>query len=161
MARESQLWTWLAKGRLHFKLRLHMHRVENPVSPGMPDVEGHLGIEAFAHHRNRAAIAHGQFWIELKSAKRPIRKTTPIRFKMRPKQVEWARRRWNIGGSVYWLLQVGDGGSRCVYMLRGSFGAALAAGMTEDAIRANDVLCHYFEPKPTPEIVITAAVSRA
>lgn len=148
MARENQLWAWLAKARLHFKMKLHMHRIENPVSPGMPDVEGHLcGV--------------GQFWIELKSAARPTRKKTAIRFKMRPKQIEWARRRWAIGGACYWLLQVGDGGNRCVYMLQGSYGGALAAGMTEDAIRAKDVLCYYFEPKVTPEVVITAAASHA
>lgn len=162
MARESGLWSWLAKARLHFKLSLHMHRIENPVSPGMPDVEGFLSIEAFAHSPpSSARLSHGQFWLELKSASRPVRAKTPVRFKMRPKQVEWARRRWKLGGACYWLLQVGDGGARRIYMLPGHAGADIDRGLTEVELSKADVLRFCFDPKVTPEMVITTAAAHS
>jgi hypothetical protein len=143
MAREKELWAWLSKARLELKHALHMHRVENSASPGMPDVEG--------------CMAHGrQFWFELKSAERPVRAKTPVRFKMRPKQVEWARRRWQLEGRVYWLLQIGSGKARRIYMLAGPEGAALTRGLTEAEIAARCFMRGGFDT-PEPGSVIHRA----
>jgi hypothetical protein len=146
MARESQLWQWLAKARLYYKADLHMHRIENSASPGMPDVEGFV----------RGFRKGLQFWVELKSAARPARASTPIRFKVRPKQVEWARRRWAIGGAAYWLLQIGDGADRRIYLLDATHGRALQAGMLESVIENQDLLWIY--DKLRPEHVIETMV---
>lgn len=172
MARESELWSWLAKARLHFKMNLHMHRIENPVSPGMPDVEGYLrqwhatpGAKLKFEPGSVVQVGQystgGQFWFELKTAARPAKASTPIRFKMRPKQVEWAKRRWALGGACYWLLQVGHGGNRRIYMLDGGAGEQIAKGMTEDLLAARDVLRFWFEAKPDPVKAILSAAARA
>lgn len=128
MARESQLWKSLSQARLILRERLHMHRVENLATPGSPDVEGFL--EGMGH-----------FEFELKSAARPVR-DGPVRFDMedREKQIEYMRRRWAIGGACFWLLQVGSGASRQVYMLEGDAGPAIKAGLTEDQLRERDIL---------------------
>lgn len=129
MARETQLWNTLRQARLVLKDRLHMHRVENTASPGSPDVEGFL--ETMGH-----------FEFELKSTDRPVREETPVRFDMagREKQIEYLRRRWAIGGACFWLLQVGSGAGRQIYMVEGDKGPALKAGVTEDTLREWDLL---------------------
>jgi len=127
MARETQLWDSLSKARFVLRDDLHMHRVENIVSPGAPDVEGHYKFTS-------------AFQFELKSEARPVRPETPIHFKMRPKQVEYARRRWLVGGAIFWLLQVGEGSSRRVYMIEGIHGAKINAGLTEVQLHALDIL---------------------
>jgi hypothetical protein len=168
MARESELWSWLSKARLHFKTRLHIHRIENPVSPGMPDVEGFLQ-GASVRRGGGISVApgamirfepEGQFWFELKTTARPAKAATPIRFKMRPKQIEWARRRWALGGKCYWLLQVGHGGTRAVYMLAGDAGSAIDKGMTEAALGKRCLMAaSLFGDKITPEAIIRKAVA--
>lgn len=127
MARESALWIALKKAVPHFRRALHMHRVENIASPGAPDVEGYLEDQ-------------GHFEFELKSEERPAKITTPIRFKMRDKQVEYAKRRWAVGGAVFWLLQVGSGSDRRVYMIEGHHGEAIDKGLTEIQLRDLDML---------------------
>ena len=64
--------------------------VENPANPGTPDVNG---IE---------------FWIELKQLDEwPARDGTPVRIPhYTPQQKIRARKRWQKGGNVFWLLQV-------------------------------------------------------
>lgn len=66
--------------------------VENSVYPGTPDVNYMEG------------------WIELKKiSKWPKRVTTIIRINhFTPQQKVWLRRRWEAGGQVYLLLQVGQ-----------------------------------------------------
>lgn len=118
MALESRLWEWLKKARLSYRDDLHMTRVENGVSAGMPDVEGHLK-------------RGGQFWIELKSAARPKHPDTPVRFRTRTAQVEWVDRRRAVGGRAWYLLQVGDGADRRIYLLDGMWGAMIHAGQSE------------------------------
>lgn len=127
MSREVQLWDALSKAKYVLRESLHMDRIENLVTPGMPDVEGYL-------HKM------GQFWFELKSEERPTNSETPVRFKMRPRQIEWLRHRWEIGGACFWLLQVGSGTRRRVYMLEGRHGAKIDFGLTEAQIAELDIL---------------------
>ena len=129
MALESSLWDWLKKVR---KLtdRIDINRIENSAGAGMPDVEGYVGPVGLNWE-------HGeQFWLELKSAKRPARAETPIRFKVRDKQVTWCNRRWSVGGKVFFLCQVGHGPDRCVYAVPGCLGGELQQGMTESRLKA-------------------------
>ncbi len=144
MSRESALWGWLAKSRRHFKTALHINRVENPAGPGMPDVEGQLN-PAFNGGQHC-----GQFWIELKAAERPKRAETPVRFKVRPKQVEWSRKRYAVGGRVYWLLQVGSGADAARYLLPGDVAALIQRGMSEIDLSfhaINSVFGRTFKPE--------------
>jgi len=121
MSKESSLWKWLKKSKQQFAGDLDIHRVENYVSQGMPDVEGYL------RH-------YGQFWCELKSAPQPARTTTPVRFKVREAQVLWLTRRWLLGGNAWMLLQVGSGHKRCLYLVPGRYSREVCDGLTEDEL---------------------------
>lgn len=121
MARESALWRWLKRAEAELADDLHMHRVENAVSLGMPDVEGHMR-------------SGRQFWIELKSSPRPARHATPVRVKFQPRQVPWLRRRWDLGGLAWVLLQVGSGAERRVYLVPGGDAWLLERGLVERSI---------------------------
>ena len=146
MSRESALWHWLAKARTEQGSRLHMNRIENSAGPGMPDVEGCLE-------------GYGQFWLELKSSARPKRADTAIRFKVRPKQVEWMNARWKAGAPCYWLLQVGSAEERRLYLLPGRRGAWIKTGMTESELRTESVLCTA-DKKHTQLEFLSAATRR-
>ena len=126
---EKGLWSWLRKARETLGQQLHVFRVENVVTSGMPDVEGHLK-------------GRGQFWIELKVAKRPVHDTTKIRIKIRRAQVEWMARRWWVGGSVWLLVQVGDRYDRAVYMIPGSRVPVMLDGVTEEWLDRESVVKH-------------------
>lgn len=128
MSREVRLWEALSKARYILRDRLHMNRVENTATPGAPDVEGFLE-------------GMGAFQFELKSEERPA-KGGPVRFDMhrREKQIEYLRKRWAVGGACFWLLQVGSGSRRQVYMLEGPLGPRLKAGLTEEELMELDVL---------------------
>lgn len=117
MARESSLWIWLKSARLKYRGTLHMNRVENSVSAGMPDVEGQLKD-------------HAQFWIELKSAPRP-KGDGPVAVKIRDAQVEWLRRRDKAGGNAWLLIQVGSAAKAKRYLVLGMHAARIQAGVTE------------------------------
>lgn len=122
MARESGLWRWLSGARRVLGADLHMTRVENLIGSGMPDVEG--------------CYQGTQFWLELKSAMRPVRSATPVRFptKGREEQASWAISRIAAGGRVGYLLQVGHGHSRTIYLCPGRYVPLLHAGATEAKI---------------------------
>lgn len=126
MARESQLWKWLSGARLAFRARLHICRVENPAHPGTPDVEGQLQD-------------HGQFWFELKSGARPANPDGIVRLPTRPKQCDWLRKRWSVGGCAYMLIQVGHGHDRAIYLIAGQMAHAVHAGVTERWMKRNAV----------------------
>jgi hypothetical protein len=151
MSRESQVWHWLAKARRSFKFELDMNRIENPAGPGMPDVEGHLASPAFGYG--------GQFWIELKAAERPAKAATPVRFKIRPKQIAWLERRWRIAGNALLLLQVGSGHSRALYLVPGRFAALVAKGVPEIDLGLH-AINGEFGAKLKPEDVIRLAVAK-
>lgn len=128
MARESGLWRWLSGARRALGADLHMTRVENIIGAGMPDVEGcYQGV---------------QFWLELKSAMRPAREATPIRFptKGREDQAKWAMHRIAAGGRAWYLLQVGHGHSRTIYLCSGFYVERLHAGAREDEIAERSVV---------------------
>jgi hypothetical protein len=124
VARENRLWGWLRKA--DGTPRLMMERVENAITSGTPDVTG--------------CFEGSHFWIELKSAPRPKRPTTPVRFPTRTAQVEWHEDWWKAGCSCWWLVQVGHGHSRAIYMLPGHMGAKLHEGMTEVDLASASVL---------------------
>jgi hypothetical protein len=111
---------------------LHIKRVENLLGAGTPDVEGFVK----QHEVDGEVIPRGQFWLELKSHVRPARPATPIRFplKGREEQIRFMRERWFIGGNAFFLLQVGEGAERTLYLARGTLGELLRAGMTESEI---------------------------
>jgi len=123
MSRESSLWQWLKKAERELGPNLHMNRIENSAGQGQGDVEGHLR-------------GSGQFWIELKTTTRPVRPETKIRFKVRPKQIAWHTARAKAGGRSYFLLQVGSGADRRLYLVRGRLAAKIAQGMTESELAA-------------------------
>ena len=123
MARESSLWKWLSKARLALPDTLQIERVENSIAAGFPDVDGFLAPA-------------GAFQIELKSTERPARPATPVRFALRgrEKQIEYMRKRWELGGNAFFLLQVGSGSDRILYLAPGNIGAELQRGITEMAL---------------------------
>lgn len=130
MATEATLWQWASQARRVFGEHLHVERLENMVGAGHPDVEGCLdGI---------------QFWLELKVAKRPARAATKLRFgsPLRDSQVEWGKKRIAAGGRVWYLIQVGSGSERQVYLIRATVQTidALYAHVNEDWLRAHDRL---------------------
>jgi hypothetical protein len=111
MALESALWKSLRQimdptRYPTFATRVHLERVENGVGEGFPDVDGFVR-------------GWGPIQFELKSAARPVRSSTPIRFKVRPLQPPWNIRRWLAGGNNWWLLQVGEGHDRSVILAPG------------------------------------------
>lgn len=145
MPKETGLWGWLAKAKRNLKNELHIHRVENSVMAGMPDVEGYLEDG-------------GQFWLELKSKDRPARETTPIRFPMekRQAQVRWLQKRWRLGGSAFLLCQVGRGAERQIYLIPGEYAERVRSGLTEAQLA--EVACYVGGGyKLDPAIVIRKA----
>lgn len=145
MARESALWGWLSNARHHFGAALQMTRIENMIGSGTPDVEGFLQDKPKAERSISTTpwpaptySPSGQFWLELKSSERPARPATPVRFKLRDRehQIYFMRRRWQLGGNAFWLLQVGSGSRRRLFLAPGDAGAKLHAGMTEAELAA-------------------------
>lgn len=137
MALESSLWNWLSKARVAFQDDLHMERVENLIAAGTPDVEGYVRFPGRdVVPGDRPLPMRGAFQIELKSSARPVRPATPVRFKLRDreKQIAFMRRRWTIGGNAFFLLQVGEGAERSLYLAPGDLGAVLQGGIIEAAL---------------------------
>ncbi len=149
MTRESGLWRWLKGARRELREELHMNRVENSAGSGMPDVEGYANLT-----RN-----HGQFWIELKTTDRPATEGGLVRFKVREAQIEWLPRRWEMGGNVWLLLQVGSGSDAARYLLPGSYARAVEIGMPEEDLRLHCRARMYSEELSPRTIVEVAASS--
>lgn len=142
MATERTQWQWLSGARRELGPALHMDRIENLVGVGNGDVNlCYRGVEA---------------WIEQKVAKRPARKTTVLRFgsPLRDSQVEWAEKRIKAGGRVYYLIQVGSGSERQMYLIKGTIETVnqLYHHVTEDWCREHDCL-----DTVTPAGVVLAA----
>jgi hypothetical protein len=112
MALEKALWGRLLRGKKALqaekKFRIHMERVENEIAAGNPDVDG---------------CGEGMpFMIELKTCMRPAREVTPIKPKLREKQIEWHKNRTDAGSRTHWvLLQVGEGKDAKLYLIPGKF----------------------------------------
>jgi hypothetical protein len=133
MARESQLWKWLSAARDPMRDRLDLRRVEDSISAGFPDVDGFLIKMPLHSDEDEDRLG---FKIELKSEVRPAKPTTPIRFKVqkRAAQIEFMRKRYAMGEAAYFLLQVGEGADRILYLAPGDVGARLKAGLTESEL---------------------------
>lgn len=118
MAREANLWYWM-KENSKLVPGLHLVRIENALSRGTPDVEGHYSRS---------------FWIELKGADRPKRASTPVRFDLKPEQRLWLERRWSVGGLAWLYIRVGRDRNVSRYVLApqpaGTL-AEVAAGVPE------------------------------
>lgn len=139
---ESNLWQWLARARKPLGKALHMTRQENLVAVGQPDVEG--------------CYSGSQFWLELKHAARPARATTKLRFgsPIKQNQIEWHRERAGAGGRVYYLISVGSGHERRIYLIPWSRGPEmLDHGVTEKQL---DEWNELDSPAPF-KVVLTAS----
>ncbi len=121
---EKSLWKWLRKAQAELGDKLDMERVENGVVRGTPDVDGCLG----------GLLSGSHFKIELKTADRPARRTTPVRFRFQVGQSEWLARRWEVGGRAWLLVQVGSGGNARRFLIAGYEAHRVEAGMTEEAL---------------------------
>lgn len=143
--RESALWTAMHNGLKAMVRRgeLEINRVENKARKSMADTEGHV-----------ARPGHGQFWIELKTAHRPARRTTPIRFVFQEGQSNWLSRRWEMGGNAYLLVQVGKAHERRLYLIKGCDAHLVEEGVTEDSLRG---LSCALSDRPTFEQVVLEA----
>ncbi len=111
---EVALWTWLSQAR---KSGHHVERVENTLSRSMPDVE--------------ASVGTGGFWIELKTAEKPKRDSTPVRFRFQPGQARWLQKRWDIDQGAWLLCQV----DRERYLIPGGLAMGVEAGLTVTHLR--------------------------
>lgn len=143
--RESSLWGWLAGARPVLGKRLQMTRMENMLGAGVPDVEAFLDRE--------------QFWLELKTASAPMRSATPLRFALagREAQIEFMRHRWSLGGTALWLLQVGSGTERKLYLAPGDMGDYLRDGIVESVLAVRCVATGFFAKRCAPSEVLERA----
>lgn len=148
MARESSLWKWLSNARLALPDTLQIERVENSIGAGFPDVDGFLAPA-------------GAFQLELKSTERPARPTTPIRFALRnrEKQIAYMRKRWELGGNAFFLLQVGSGADRIVYLAPGDIGAELQRGILEAALAIACLRTGIFKRPFSPKDILERVTS--
>lgn len=105
-ARETSLWNWLYEGSKKINRPLQLERIENLVGVGTPDVQGFLGQ---------------QFWCELKS----IARTDSLDCEVSSDQVRWHRQRWRVGGTSWFLIQVGSGHKAFRFLIPGYRALAL------------------------------------
>lgn len=151
MRPESQFWQWLRpSGPL--KKQVHCERIEQAYTAGTPDVE--------FYWRGRG---HG--WIELKATERPKNPDTLVRpsMKNRAAQISFMRRRWDMGDNACFVIRVGHGLERMIYIFAGDAGTLLAAGMTEKDMQRTCLF--YFDKSGRPanvfEKVLTCHGSRS
>lgn len=132
---EANLWAAMRMALKVFRANLHYTRIENSVSDGFPDVEMQLLVDSASYHAT----------IELKTAHRPIHPDTPVAVKIRPGQIPWLRKRWNVGGSAWLLLQVGSGRELARYLIPGNLAGEVSEGRTEKWLVDNSV-CQPKDP---------------
>lgn len=91
---ESALWKWIVKNNPDPKA-FHFERLENLVGSGIPDV--------VHKHKEGETI-----WIELKTARKPVRPTSKIFKKgyFNKSQEVWHKKWSGLGAKVYILLGV-------------------------------------------------------
>jgi penicillin-binding protein-related factor A (putative recombinase) len=145
MGLEQNLWKWLKKEvqPLVAQKDLHICRVENPVGPGYPDVEGcYKGIG---------------FHLELKAVERPKKNETLITLRhMRQRQIIWLEKRWRAGGSAWVLLRIGQREGARIYLLPGNTAARLREGVLERSIDAISEI----HPQASGCMIIYAVIKR-
>lgn len=147
---------------------LDLRRVEDSCGAGFPDVDGFARLApdnavhfSTAAEREEYAREHSEpfaFKLELKSELRPAKAATPIRFKVQKRfaQLEFMRKRYTMGESAYFLLQVGEASGRRLYLAPGDCGRQLKAGISESELA---VLCAtqdgmVFDSKVKPAQII-------
>jgi len=110
--RENALWNWLKKaGHRYFTPEtLHMHRVENSVETGCPDMEG---CQEDPHGSGVKS-----FWTELKSCPEPG-PAGLVDVALTGEQQYWLFARDRMGGLAWLLVRVGAGSKRRHYLLHG------------------------------------------
>ena len=145
---EANLWASMRTALKIFRADLHYTRIENSVSDGFPDVEMQLLVDGISYHATT----------ELKTAHRPIHSDTPVAVKIRPGQIPWLRKRWNVRGSAWLLLQVGSGRELARYLIPGNLAGEVSEGRTEKWLADNSVC----QPKdPLDRIAKTACTWRS
>lgn len=160
MVLESSTWKWLAKALRHYNPEwdLQAQRVENTAGGGTPDVEGFI--------RRRDEAFGVQFQLELKAEDRPVRKATPLRFDLRnrEKQIEFMKRRWEMGGNAHFLLQVGSGHERTLYLVPGTWGERLRSPIQEGELllaSSSDGVGFGFFNRQSAAMDVFAAIHRS
>lgn len=91
---EDRMWDAMYRGAQALRARgveIQLERHEE--KPGRLDVEG---------------CCRGQFWAELKNPRIPKTDRGKVRFKFRPKQPGWIRKRVRAGGQVYIVFVAWD-----------------------------------------------------
>jgi len=71
-----------------------INRVENPITPGMPDT-------------NCCFQGIGEFWVEIKAPTEPKRPATPLfgsNHDVSRQQINWHLHQWQCGGRSYFLI---------------------------------------------------------
>ena len=104
--RENSLWKWLKKAGDKQATFLHIHRVENSVETGCPDMEG------FSWAAKRG------FWTELKSCPEPG-PSGLVDVALTGEQQYWLFARNRVEGLAWLLVRVGTGAKRRHYLLHG------------------------------------------
>lgn len=95
---------------------VHWIRIESSTSEGAYDINGCLKNEV---------------WIEQKQIKKPKRKDTLIKIKIRPSQIIWGVQRRRAGGRTFFAIMVG----RELYIIRGELTAMLMNGVTYQKLK--------------------------
>lgn len=128
MAREHSFWDSLHKASREYE-GLDLRRVENSLTQGTPDVEG--------------CFFGRSFWIELKSADRPVRPTSALKFDLTIFQARWLQKRWHVGGHAWVLVRVGKGSNSKVYLIPGKSAGLIAETCTEGLLAELSVKFEY------------------
>lgn len=139
---ESTLWNSGLYPALRKMRGLHVGRIENAVSSGLPDVEGcYRGV---------------QFWWELKTGTRPVHASSKtVGWKIRPAQKVWHPKRWKAGGLNFFLFQLESGHDKRLFLIPGFHSLKLAEGATEAQLEEMAILVG----RPSPEALVEFTVS--
>lgn len=132
---EKNLWNRMREAMRVFRADVHYTRIENSVSDSYPDVEVSLLYQK---------VNYGATF-ELKTASRPAHFETSVPTKVRPGQVRWLKKRWNVRGSAWLLVQVGSGKDLARYLIPGDLAGEAAEGRPESWYVANSV-CEPNDP---------------
>jgi len=137
---EKNLWNRMREAMRVFRADVHYTRIENSVSDSYPDVEVSLLYEG---------VNYGATF-ELKTASRPVHFETSVPVHVRPGQVRWLKKRWNVRGSAWLLVQVGSGKDLARYLLPGDLAGPAEEGQSESWFAKHSVCKH---DDPLDEIV--------
>ncbi|QDP53516.1 MAG: hypothetical protein GOVbin4933_62 [Prokaryotic dsDNA virus sp.] len=126
---EKNLWNRMREAMKVFRADIHYTRIENSVSDSYPDVEVSLLYQK---------VNYGATF-ELKTTSRPAHFETSVPVHVRPGQVRWLKKRWNVRGSAWLLVQVGSGKDLARYLIPGYLAGGVADGLPEAWFMQNSV----------------------